>query len=203
MRVTIGNLKGGTSKTTGAVYLATELGREGRTLLVDGDPQGSALDWSVNTADWPDAVTVIPWATRDLARRVRDVAGDYDHVVIDTAPGHDVIMRQALLVTDHLVVPVAPSPIELRRLDATFDLAAEIDAISPVYARVLLCKVRAGTKSATESREMLADLGLPVYEAQTHLWEQYMLAWGTAPTDPGEYADVLAELRKIDAEVAR
>jgi hypothetical protein len=29
------------------------------------------------------------------------------------------------------------------------------------------------------------------------------LAWGTAPADPGEYADVLAELRKIDAEVAR
>lgn len=203
MKITVGNLKGGTAKTTSAVFMATCLGKRGRTLLVDADPQGSALDWSVNTTDWPESVTVIPWSTRDLARRVRDVAADYEHIVIDTAPQHDVIMRQALMVTDHLVVPVTPSPIELRRLQETFDLAAEIDAISAVYARVLLCKIRSGTKTAVEARNMLNDLDLPVFEAQTHLWESYLLAWGTVPADPGEYNDILAELEATDAEIER
>ncbi|GAA2842439.1 ParA family partition ATPase [Kribbella solani] len=204
MKITIGNLKGGTAKTTSAVYLATALGAQGRTLLVDADPQGSALDWSTNTADWPTSVTVIPWSTRDLARRVKDVAADYAHIVIDTAPQHDVIMRQALLVTDHLIVPVTPSPMELRRLAATFDLAAEVDAISAVYARVLLCKVRSGTKTAVEAREMLVnDLDLPVFDAQTHLWESYLLSWGTVPDDALEYGKILKELQAVEAEIER
>lgn len=195
MRICVGNLKGGTAKTTTALYLALGFAREGRTLLVDADPQQSALDWSTHAEEWPGAVTVIPWATRDLARRIGEVSGDYAHVVIDTGPEHDLILRQALLATDQLIVPVAPSPMELRRLDATFDLAAEIDAVSTVYAHVLLCKVRAGTRSSSEARAMLDDMQLPVMAAETHLWESYSLAWGTAPDDLAEYAAILDELR--------
>lgn len=194
MRVTVGNAKGGTAKTTTAVFLALGLGRTGRTLLVDGDPQQSALDWTTNAADWPAHVVVIPWATRDLGRRVREVADDYRHVVIDTGPEQDAILRQALLATDRLIVPVAPSPIELRRLPATFDLAAEIDAIDPVFTSILLCKVRAGTRSADAARAWLDERDLPVMDAQTHLWEQYTLAWGSAPADLAEYDAILAEL---------
>lgn len=200
MRLTVGNLKGGTAKTTSAVYLALALGRTGRTLLVDADPQGSALDWSENAEDWPSTVTVIPWATRDLAKRLTEVASDYAHVVVDTGPEHDIILRQALLATDHLVIPVAPSPMELRRLSDTFSLAAEIDAISAVWAHVLLCKVRTGTRSSLEARSFLEGLDLPVIETSPHLWESYSLAWGSVPEDLGEYTAVLEELRTADLE---
>jgi len=47
MRLAITNLKGGTGKTTTAVHLAAGLGRHGRTLLVDADPQGSATEWTM------------------------------------------------------------------------------------------------------------------------------------------------------------
>lgn len=198
MRITVGNLKGGTAKTTSAVFLALALGRSGRTLLVDADPQGSALDWSENTEDWPEAVTVIPWATRDLAKRVGQVAGDYDHIVIDTGPEHDVILRQALMATDHLIVPVAPSPMELRRLSDTFNLAAEVDAVSPVWAHVLMCKVRENSRAAAEASAYLEGLDLPTFETRLHLWDAYLLAWGSAPEDLGEYAVLLDELRTAD-----
>lgn len=198
MRITVGNLKGGTAKTTSAVFLALALGRSGRTLLVDADPQGSALDWSENTEDWPEDVTVIPWATRDLAKRVGQVAGDYDHIVIDTGPEHDVILRQALMATDHLIVPVAPSPMELRRLSDTFNLAAEVDAVSPVWAHVLMCKVRENSRAAAEAVAYLEGLDLPTFETRLHLWDAYLLAWGSAPEDLGEYAVLLDELRAAD-----
>lgn len=194
MRITVGNLKGGTAKTTTSVFLACGLAATGRTLLIDADPQGSALDWSGAAGDFP--ATVIPWAVPDLARRISQVADDYEHIVIDTAPGITAILAQALLATDHLVVPVAPTPMDLRRLGPTFDLAAEVEAISPVRASVLLARVRKGTRAATEAREHLVDTGRPVLTAETHQWESYSLAWGTTPAALGEYALVLDELAR-------
>lgn len=196
MRITVGNLKGGTAKTTSAVFFALGLARAGRTLLVDADPQASALEWTTQAPDWPGEITVIPWPTRDLARRVKEVDQDYAHIVIDTGPQHDQIMRQALLATDQLVIPVAPSPIELHRLAATFDLAAEIDGISEVWARVMLAKVDTRTRQETESRSVLGDMELPVMQARTRVLQRYLLAWGTTPDELGDYDEVLAELAK-------
>ena len=46
-------LKGGVGKTITAVYLAAGLHRIGCTLLVDADPQQSALLWSQSDPIWP------------------------------------------------------------------------------------------------------------------------------------------------------
>jgi len=40
------NTKGGVSKTTTAIHLATIFSRTGKTLLIDGDPQASAASWA-------------------------------------------------------------------------------------------------------------------------------------------------------------
>lgn len=198
MLLTVGNLKGGAGKTTTAVYLAAGLARHGRTLLVDADPQASAFRWSEHAGE-SLGVSVIPWPTRDLARRVRDVAGDYAHVVIDTGPRNDAVLRQALLATGRLLIPVGPSAMEWQQLRGTLDAAAEIDGIVPVELQVLLARVRAGTRSAAAAREILAgELALPVLDTAVHLREHYATAHGTPAFPLGEYDSVLAELAGVD-----
>jgi cellulose biosynthesis protein BcsQ len=190
--------------TTSAVYLALGLAARGRTLLVDADPQASALSWSERAGEVGDfPPTVIHWPTRDLARRVGQVADDYTHVVVDTPPNQDAPVRQAILCTDLLLVPLAPSLLEIARLGPTFDAAAEVEALHPVSIRVLLVRVRAGTRSARDARIALEapppeGLGLPTLRAEVGLRESYATAYGLLPSDLGEYAAVLAELLAVN-----
>lgn len=196
MRVCIGNLKGGVGKTMTAVHLALGLARSGRTLLVDADPeQPQSYEWSETADEWPaDRCVVVAVASRDLARRVGPMMGDYEHVIFDVGPKNPALLRQAMSLSDDLVVPVAPSTGELRELPKTFDLAAEVDAVHPLRAAVLLVQVRSGTRSGAEARGLLGELDMPVFDAEVRLLESYRLAFGSVPRDLGDYEAVLLEL---------
>ena len=52
MKLAIVNLKGGSGKTVSGFFLATVLSWRGRTLLVDCDPQGSALSWAAAAEEY-------------------------------------------------------------------------------------------------------------------------------------------------------
>lgn len=193
MRLALISTKGGTGKTTSAVYLATALHRIGRTLLVDADPQLSALTWSQQGDGLP--FTVISLPVRDLHKRVADLGADFDHVVLDTPPGDLGIIRSAIMAASVAVVPVAPTGLDLNRLRPTFEVLAELEPVHAVDVGVLLTKVRWGTRSAREAREVLAELGYPVLDAEIPLAEMYAGSFGSAPADLGRYDDLLTELK--------
>jgi chromosome partitioning protein len=195
MRLALVSSKGGTGKTTSSVFLASALHRQGRTLAIDADPQGSLTAWSAG-GELPFTVVSIP--TPQIHRQIKDLAADYEHVVIDTPPGEMSITRSAILAVPLVLVPLSPTGLDIDRLRPTWEALADLEPTHPLglAVGVLLTKVRRGTRSRREAREVLTDLNYPVMDTEIPLAEwPYAVSFGTLPTEFGAYDDLLAELK--------
>lgn len=200
VRITVGNLKGGTGKSTTAILLALALARTNkRVLLVDADHANTtAWAWSELAGDaWPANVPVFQWPSQHLSKRIRDAEGTFDHLVIDTGPHDSAILRQALAVTDMLVMPLAPTGNEVERLAPTLAAAAEIGVLRPnLTLAVLLTRTVPRTRSREEVRQVLDGRGLWVLETEVPRREAIAQAFGTVPDDLLTYTDVLNEITR-------
>ena len=203
--LTLANLKGGSTKTTSAVFAAHVLAEHGhRVLLVDADPQGSALRWHEYSGGFPFGV--IKLDTGRIHRDLAGIAGDrYDAVVIDTPPleDHRGIVLSAIRRATHVVIPCAPTPIEYERLVAVrwvLQEAAELraDESEPMSA-VLLTRTVAGAASTETYRERITADGWHVLAGSVGRLERFSQAYG-GPVERAAataYGDAVTELLKL------
>jgi chromosome partitioning protein len=138
--------KGGAGKSTLAIHLAVEAAAHGqRTLLLDLDPQGSAVTWADRRQPGAidiDAAIEVP-ARLEAALKAAQAEG-YDQVVIDTAPHSDQAALRAARLADFVLVPLRCSILDINAMTATHELcemarrpATVVLNAAPVRSRVV------------------------------------------------------------------
>jgi chromosome partitioning protein len=166
MIVALVNQKGGVGKTTLALHLAGRwTGKGKRVVVVDADPQGSALDWSEQRAreGVPRLFGVLGLPRETLHRELPAIAADADYVIVDGAPRIAGVARSALLAADLVLIPATPSPLDGWASAEMLRLLDEARVFRPgLPARMVLNRCAARTVIARETAEALAEHDPPV-----------------------------------------
>lgn len=157
--------KGGAGKTTLSLNLAGYFASEGaRTLLVDADPQASALAWS-SVRDKPSLFPVIGMPKPSLHKDLPQIAKDYDVVVIDGAPRVNELARSAIMASDVILIPVQPSPFDVWSCAEIISLVQEAKQYKPDIKCVFAVNRRvANTVISREVLKAFKNFPFPLLE---------------------------------------
>ncbi len=227
--ITVAQQKGGAGKTSIAAHLAIAwagLGTEqhGRSfrqdmdyrmseppkarkniLLIDLDPQESLSDWFRVREDRlgkDENLTVVPasqWRSNPNLLTEHRAA---DFVIIDTPPHTEVAAaREAIRISDLVVVPAQLSPMDIWASEGTLALIAEED--KPCV--IVLNRVPPRARLADELMAQLKAEDLPL--ARTHVGNRIAFAasmlHGMGVTEAAPSSLAAAEIRLLAGEVLR
>lgn len=160
------NQKGGVGKSTLSICLAASLARTGaRVLLIDADPQGSALDWAAARQGKP-LFTVVGFPRPSIHKEIGQMGQGYDHIVIDGPPRVTDLARSAIMASDVVVIPVQPSPYDIWAAEEVVKLIDEARIYKENIKSVFLVNRKiTNTAIGRDVREALAAYPVHVLDA--------------------------------------
>lgn len=202
--IAVAGQKGGTGKSTVAVSLAAYWHSKGkRVLLVDADPQGSALTWGeVATENKRTAPPVIAIGD-NLRQDLPPIAEGFELVVIDLPGRTGKRQGAAMMVADLAIIVSGPSTLDVWALAASAEVVTEAQAIRPNLLATVVLNKRAHNTESRAAREALASVGLPVLEASLGQRVPFSesLAAGQGVTTYAPRDPAAAELEAVALEV--
>ena len=160
------NQKGGVGKTTLAIHVADALSRRrSRVLLIDADPQQTAMKWSTfRTGE--NRFSVIAMAKPTLHKELPPIYADYDDIVIDGPPRVHDLAKSIILSADLVLMPVQPSPADVWATSETVDLVDEARVFKEsLKSAIAINRKIVNTVIGRDVREALSTLNTPILQS--------------------------------------
>ncbi|MBG6243350.1 MAG: ParA family protein [Candidatus Symbiopectobacterium sp. Dall1.0] len=163
------NTKGGVGKTTTAVHLATMLSRNGKALLIDGDPQASAASWAAWRRDnqtYTPSPTTTCLTGKAILNEGKALSLNFDHTVVDVGGRDASGLRSALLLANRAIIPIGASNLDAAAMADMLEILELAKDYNPnLDVRVLLTRVDPRTKDTKEMLDFLTEQNITVLKS--------------------------------------
>lgn len=166
------NPKGGSGKTTSVINVASCLARTGKKIaVVDTDPQMSLTNW--NKADKASFDIYTASSEKDVYS-VRKELRDYDYVIIDGAGSLSVITSAGVMVSDLVIIPVSPSPLDFSATGSVVDVLEAQAYNRPVEARFLITRKVEQATMLNVLKESIAQTNIKAFKTAITQRQSYV-----------------------------
>jgi chromosome partitioning protein len=160
----VGGIKGGAGKTTIATNFAIMRHLDGRdVLLIDGDDQGSATDFSSVRAEIKGSTGYTSIQLNGSAIRDQGLmlAPKYDEIIIDAGGRDTTSQRAALVISDIALIPFNPRSFDIWTLGKVVKLIDECKTVNPkLKVMTFLNKADASGSDNLGAAEALKEINL-------------------------------------------
>lgn len=165
MIISVTSLKGGVGKSTISQNLAVCFAQSGyKVCIADADANQSALRWSSLRKENLPAVPAFGTPEKTLSANIKQLAKDYEIVIIDGTPSLDKITSKIIVLADLLLIPILPSGLDIwateHFLQRYEDAQVEKEMIIP--ARFMLNRFKPNTNMSKEVKELLEETNIKV-----------------------------------------
>jgi len=151
--ITVTGYKGGIGKSTTAFHLAAYFSDIGRTVLIDGDPNRTALKWSGRSSE------PLPFTVADERQAMKIIPG-MEFVIIDTParPNSD-DLKELAKGCDLLILPTSPDVVSLEPM-----LETARDVGEAKFRALITIVPPHPSREGEMMRDDLHEGGIPVFK---------------------------------------